>query len=84
MYVTAVLYWIWYAHSHLHAAGVDIQPFQMVHMTFNPGDTRKCALIIPINGNVTEGEERFPVILETNDPDADVGAPSRVILLDGD
>ena len=56
----------------------------MIPLTFNPGDTRKCADIIPINDNVTEGEERFPVILETNDPNADIGPPSTVILLDGD
>ena len=55
----------------------------MVPLIFNPGDTRKCANIIPINDNVTEGVERFPVVPETNDPDADVGPPSTVILLDG-
>ena len=73
-----------YAYTHLHAAGVDFQPFQMVPLTFNPGDTQQCAKIIPINDNVTEGEERFTVIPETDDPDVDVGPPSTVILTDGD
>ena len=56
----------------------------MVPLIFNPGDTRKCASIILINDNVTEGEERFCVVPETNNPDADVGPPSTVILIDGD
>ena len=56
----------------------------MVPLTFNPGDARQCANIIPINDNVTEGNETFPVVPETDDPDADVGQPSTVILLDRD
>ena len=63
---------------------MDFQPFQMVPLTFNPGDTQRCANIIPINDNVTEGRENFTVVPETNDPDADVGPPSTVILIDGD
>ena len=56
----------------------------MVPLTFNPGDIRHCANITLINDNVTEGEERFTVEPETDDPDADVGPPSTVILIDGD
>ena len=75
---------MWYAYTHLHAAGADFQPFQMVPLTFNPGDTQQCANIIPINDNVTEGEERFTVVPETDGPHADVGPSSTVILIDGD
>ena len=63
---------------------MDFQPSQVVPLTFNPGVNKKCADIIPINDNVTEGEERFTVEPETDDPDADVGPPSTVILIDGD
>ena len=66
------------------AAGEDFQRFENVELTFTSGVTRLCAKIIPINDNVTEGQEMFQVELSSPDPDTDTGPPSTVVLVDGD
>ena len=66
------------------AAGEDFQRFENVELTFTSGVTRRCAYIIPIIDNVTEGQEMFNVVLESPDPDVDTGPPSTVELIDRD
>ena len=58
--------------------------FESVPLVFTPGTMRVCANIIPIDDDLTEGPERFPVVLESPDPDVDTGPPSIVELRDND
>ena len=58
--------------------------FENVPLVFTPGTTRLCADIIPIDDDLTEPTESFPIVPESPDPDVDVGTPSTVELLDED
>ena len=58
--------------------------FEAVPLVFTPGTMRVCANIIPIDDDLTEPTESFPVVLDSPDPDVDTGPPSIVELLDGD
>jgi len=55
-------------------------------LVFTPGNNRECAIITPINDNVTKGREKFPVRLvpTPEDPGVNTGPSSIVILRDDD